>query len=260
MKQSLSAPISTVVLGGGNHGDSLAIKAGVAVKGLLEIGGQPMAAHVLQALKAGGVGRIVYVGQTVPALERLIDIHIPAKGKMLENLQAGLQPLLHEPRVLVATADIPLLTPQAVQDVLHRDSGLGLVYPVVPKHAAEAQFPGGKRTYARLREGTFTGGNLFLLEPRLVGQFLPKLEYVLDNRKNVLRLAAMFGLGALCKLLLGQLTVAELEQTISRILGVPAKALMSEYAEIGFDVDKPEDLVLVKEKLSTSAQPPRGEA
>jgi GTP:adenosylcobinamide-phosphate guanylyltransferase len=254
VKQPIAAvvkqPIAAVVLGGGNAGDPLAINAGVAVKGLLEIGGQPMAAHVLQALRAGGVGKIVYVGQTVPALEPLVDIQIPANGKMLDNLQAGLQPLLHESRVLVATADIPLLTAAAVQDVLYRDPGVGLVYPVVSKHAAEAQFPGGKRTYARLREGTFTGGNLFLLEPRLVGQFLPRLEYILDNRKNVLRLAGMFGLGALVKLLLGQLTVAELERTVSRILGVPAKALVSEYAEIGFDVDKPEDLVLVKQKLT----------
>jgi GTP:adenosylcobinamide-phosphate guanylyltransferase len=241
--------ISAVVLGGGNASDPVARSAGVPVKSLIKIGGQPMAAHVLTALRAGGVGKIVYVGPTVPALEPLIDLQIPAQGKMLGNLQAGLAPLLLEPRVLIATADIPLLTPKAVQDILARDMGVGLVYPVVPKHAAEAQFPGGKRTYARLREGTFTGGNLFLLEPRLVEEFLPRLEYILDNRKNVLRLAGMFGLGALVKLLLGQLTISELEQTVSRILGVPAKALISEYAEIGFDVDKPEDLMLVRSKL-----------
>jgi GTP:adenosylcobinamide-phosphate guanylyltransferase len=243
MKQNISA----VVLGGGHASDPLAQGAGVQVKSLINIAGQPMSAYVLHALRAGGVGKIVYVGATTPSLEPLFDIHIPAKGTMLENLQAGLEPLLAEARVLIATADIPLLTPAAVQDVLHRDSGAGLVYPVVAKQAAEAAFPGGKRTYARLREGTFTGGNLFLLEPRLVGQFLPRLEYILNNRKNVLRLAGMFGLGALLKLLFGQLKIAELEQTVSRILGVPAMALICPFAEIGFDVDKPEDLALVQE-------------
>jgi hypothetical protein len=59
----------------------------------------------------------------------------------------------------------------------------------------------------------------------------------------------MFGLGALVKLLLGQLTITELEQTVSRILGVPAVALISQFAEIGFDVDKPEDLALVQERF-----------
>lgn len=241
--------ISALVLGGGNPDDPLVAGTGVPVKGLLEVAGQPMAAHVLRALQAGGVDKIVYVGATTPALEPFLHAKIPAVGKMLENLQAGLAPLLHESRVLISTADIPLLSAAAVQDVLARDSGVGLVYPVVPKHAAEAAFAGGKRTYAKLREGTFTGGNLFLLEPRLIGEFLPRLEYVLDNRKNVLRLAGMFGVGALLKLLIGQLTIAELENTVSKILGVPAKALVTEFAEIGFDVDKFDDLALVRQKL-----------
>ena len=59
----------------------------------------------------------------------------------------------------------------------------------------------------------------------------------------------MFGIGALFKLLIWQLRKAELENTVSRILGVPAQALMTEYAEIGFDVDKPDDLAVVLKHL-----------
>lgn len=243
--------ISAVVLGGGNPNDPLALEAGVAVKSLIVIGHQVMAAYVLQALRAGGVERIVYVGPTVPELEPLIDTHVSARGTMLENLQAGLEPLKSETRVLISTADIPLLSQAAVKDILQKDSGIGLVYPVVSKVAAERDFPGGKRTYARLLEGTFTGGNLFLLEPRLIDAFLPRLEYVLKHRKNVIRLAGMFGIGALLKLLIGQLSKTELEQTVSRILGVPAQALVTEYAEIGFDVDKASDLTMVLERLTT---------
>ncbi len=241
--------ISAIVLGGGNPNDPLALKAGVAVKSLIPIGHQVMAAYVLQALRAGGVQKIVYVGPSVPELEPFIDTHVAAKGTMLENLQAGLEPLKSESRVLISTADIPLLSQAAVQDILQKDAGVGLVYPVVSKVAAERAFPGGKRTYARLREGTFTGGNLFLLEPHLIDAFLPRLEYVLRHRKNVIRLAGMFGIGALLKLLIGQLRKTELENTVSRILGVPAQALMTEYAEIGFDVDKPDDLAVVLKHL-----------
>jgi GTP:adenosylcobinamide-phosphate guanylyltransferase len=241
--------ISAVVLGGGNPNDPLALEAGVAVKSLIPIGHQVMAAYVLQALRAGGVQQIVYVGPILPELEPLIHTHVPARGTMLENLQAGLEPLKSEARVLISTADIPLLSQAAVQDILQKDSGIGLVYPVVSKVAAERAFPGGQRTYARLLEGTFTGGNLFLLEPRLIDAFLPRLEYVLKHRKNVIRLAGMFGIGALLKLLVGQLSKTELEQTVSRILGVPAQALSTEFAEIGFDVDKASDLKMVLERL-----------
>ncbi len=241
--------ISAVVLGGGHPNDPLAQQANVSVKGLIPIAGQVMAAYVLKALRAGGVTKIIYVGAVSAELEPLIDLHIAAKGTMLENLQAGLEPLQLEPRVLISTADIPLLSQAAVKDILARDPKIGLVYPVVSKIAAERDFAGGKRTYARLLEGTFTGGNLFLLEPSLIAAFLPRLEYILKNRKNVIALAGMFGLGALFKLAIGRLSITELEQTVSRILGVPAKALITDFAEIGFDVDKPADLAIVLEHL-----------
>lgn len=241
--------VTAIVLGGGDASDAVAKQFGVPVKALALIAGQPMAAHVLRALRSGGVERIVYVGPVTAALEGLIDAQIAARGTMLENLQAGLAQIGDAERVLVATADIPLLTAEAVRDVLTRDPATGLVYPVVNMLDSEAMFPSGKRTSAKLREGRFTGGNLFLLEPRLVNDFLPRLEFVLANRKNVIRLAGMFGLGTLVKLALGTLEIAELEGNVSRILGVPAKALVTKYAEIGFDVDKPDDIALVLERL-----------
>lgn len=246
---SVGAGVTAIVLGGGDADDAVAEQFGVPVKALALMAGQPMAAHVLRALRGGGVQRIVYVGPVTVALEGLIDAQVTAKGTMLENLQAGLGAIGDARRVLVATADIPLLTAEAVRDVLTRDSGLGLVYPIIDMIDSEAMFPSGKRTSAKLSEGRFTGGNLFLLEPRLVNDFLPRLEFILRNRKNVLRLAGMFGLGALVKLALGTLKIAELEQTVSRILGVPARALITTYAEIGFDVDKSGDIAIVLQKL-----------
>jgi GTP:adenosylcobinamide-phosphate guanylyltransferase len=260
--------VTAVVLGGGRDDDPLAAAAGVAVKALVPLHGEPMAVHVLRALRSGGVERVVYVGPVTADFERLVDVNVPARGELLENLRAGLEavPVESAPkesggdaaRVLVATADIPLLTPEAVRDVLARDSGVGLVYPVVPMTASERMFPGGKRTTARLREGRFTGGNLFLLEPRLVDAFLPRLQFILDNRKNVLRLAGMFGIGTILKLLLGTLSIPELEGAVSRILGVPARALVSTYAGIGFDVDKLEDLEVVLKHLEPVRQAPEG--
>ena len=241
--------VAAIVLGGGDADDVVAQQFGVPVKALAIIAGQPMAAYVLRALRAGGVQRIIYVGPVTPMLKGLIDAQVAAKGTMLQNLQAGLAAIGDAKRVLVATADIPLLTSEAVRDVLARDSGAGLVYPVIDMVDSHAMFPTGKRTSAKLSEGRFTGGNLFLLEPRLVGDFLPRLEFVLNNRKNVLRLTGMFGLGALVKLALGTLQIAELEGHVSRILGVPAQALVTKYAEIGFDVDKPQDIAIVLQKL-----------
>lgn len=202
-----------------------------------------MSAYVLRALRESGrVGRIVYVGPVAPALDGLFDLNVQDRGAMLENLELGLAALPATERVLVSTADVPLLTPESVRDLLTRDPGAGLVYPIIPMSVSEARFPGGRRTAARVREGRFTGGNLFLLEPRLVKAFMPRLKQVIENRKNPLALAGLIGVPVLVKFLLGSLTIRELEARVTRILGVDARALISAHAEIGFDVDKPEDL------------------
>jgi molybdopterin-guanine dinucleotide biosynthesis protein A len=266
----MGATMNAVVLGGGKSDDPVALAAGVSVKALVMLEGRTMAWHVLRALRESGkVDRIVYVGPVVPDFEALIDVNVPGQDGMLENLEAGLKALEAfgpATRALVVTADVPLLTAVAVRDLFARDPGTALVYPVVTERACETAFPGGRRTYARVREGKFTGGNLFLLEPRLVSQFMPKLRQVIANRKNPLALAGMIGAGILIKFLLGQVRISELEARVSRILGVDAKALISEHAEIGFDVDKADDLEIVRQRLerrrtantATTARPSLG--
>ena len=248
---------SAVVLGGGDPGDAFAAAHGVSVKPLIELGGAPMAAYVLRALRdSGRVRRVLYVGPTTPEIEALTDGRVTDHGTLLSNLEAGVEALRAGglppgERVLVVTADIPMLGAQAVRDVLDAaPADAGLIYPVVRREVCEAQYPGVKRTYARLRDGTFTGGNLFLLDPALIGQFLPRLRAILAARKAPLRLAGIVGPGVLLGLLTGRLTVEALEQRVSTLLGVRACALVTPHASIGTDVDKEADLELARQHLA----------
>jgi len=251
MTQDVTGPWSAVVLGGGDPGDPFAAAHGVPVKALIPVGGEPMALHVLRALRGSGqVGRVAYVGPTTPEMDTLIDRRVTDHGTLLGNLEAGVEELTRgglQPgeRVLVVTADIPLVTPAQIAQVLAlAPADAALVYPVVPRAACERAYPGVRRTYARLREDTFTGGNLFLLDPRLIGQFLPRLREVLDARKTPLKLAGLIGPGTLLRLLTRRLTVPGLEERVSAILGVKARALVTSHAAIGTDVDGEEDLRL----------------
>ena len=76
-----------------------------------------------------------------------------------------------------------------------------------------------KRTYARLKDGTFTGGNLFLLDPTLIGKFLPRLRAVLYARKQPREAGGHRRPAFIFKMLLGQLKIAELEARVSRFWG-----------------------------------------
>lgn len=262
MTANESVRYSAVVLGGGDPGDAFAAAHGVPVKPLIPVNGLPMALHVLHALRdSGRVSRIAYVGPTTPEIDALIDERVTDHGSLLGNLEAGVEALeaggIREgERVLVVTADIPMLVADEVRDVLDSASvGAALVYPVVRREVCEAAYPGVRRTYARLRGGSFTGGNLFILDPALIGQFLPRLREVLDARKAPLKLAGLIGPGVLLKLLTGRLTVEALEARVSSILGVQARALITPHAAVGTDVDQDEDLALAEAYLGRETAP-----
>lgn len=246
---------NAVILGGGDPGDAFAAAHKVDVKPLIEVAGRPMGQWVLEALRESGqVARIAYVGPLVGEMSELVDVRVTDRGTLIANLEAGIA-ALREPgnapqrRVLVVTADIPMLTGQQVREVLASAPDSGLVYPIVKKEVCQAAYPEVKRTYARLKDGTFTGGNLFLIDPALIGKFLPRLRAVLDARKQPLKLAGIVGPAFLVKMLLGRLQITELETRISQILGVEARALITPHAAVGTDVDKEEDLALAEKLL-----------
>ena len=245
---------NAVVLGGGDPGDAFAAAHGVAVKPLIALAGHPMGEWVLRALHdSGRIGRIAYVGPLSPDMEALIDVRVTDRGTLIANLEAGVAALREgsqvQLRVMVITADVPMLTGQMLRGVLDAAPDVALVYPIVEKSVCEAAYPGVERTYAKLKDGAFTGGNLFLLDPALIGQFLPRLKAVLDARKQPLKLAGIIGPGMLLRMLLGQLRISELERRVSTILGTPVQALITPHAAVGTDVDKEEDLALAEAVL-----------
>ncbi|WP_261664712.1 NTP transferase domain-containing protein [Deinococcus sp. Marseille-Q6407] len=258
MTASASAQYQALILGGGDPGDPFAAAHGVPVKALVPVAGEPMALHVLRTVRdSGRVGRVAYIGPTTSEMDALIDLKLPDTGRLIDNLSSGLEALGDQAgRALVLTADIPMLSPAQLNDVLDQAAllpGAGLLYPVVPRQACEAAYPGVKRTFVRVKDGTFTGGNLFLFDPQLVGRFLPKLRAVLDARKAPLKLAALIGPGVLLRLLTGQLTVRRLEEAVSRLLGVEARAIITPHAAVGTDVDKDSDLALAEAELARRA-------
>ncbi len=248
-----------LVLGGGDPGDEFAAAHQVRVKSMIPVAGKPMGQWVLEALRqSGAVGRVAYVGPLSADMATLVDLQVTDRGSLIANLEAGVAALQEcrpaeshttSPRVLVSTADIPMLSAQMVRDVLANAPEAGVVYPVVCKEVCEATYPGVKRTYARLQDGTFTGGNLFMVDPALIGEFIPRLRALLAARKAPLRLAALIGPGILLRLVTGRLRVAQLEHKVSDLLGVKARALITPHAAVGTDVDKESDLLLAQRVL-----------
>jgi GTP:adenosylcobinamide-phosphate guanylyltransferase len=215
--------------------------------------------YVVDALmQAAGVDHICVVGD-VPSSTRYTKVL--DQGGLFENLTAGLE-ATGAPQALVLTCDIPFITPEAIDDFIERSlaRSVDLTYPIVSLDIYLKRFAEMKRTTVRLREGVFTGGNIMLLRTAFITSQRDQIRRVYAARKDVLRLGALLGPGLLCRLIISQLfapgvlSLAMAESAAGRLLGKGSRvaAIITEYAEIGTDVDRPEDIQIAKRILATS--------
>ncbi|HEY3418064.1 MAG TPA: nucleotide-diphospho-sugar transferase, partial [Armatimonadota bacterium] len=186
-----------------------------------------------------------------------LPVHHAVSGQSLvETMQQGAKALAaqHLTHLLFITEDIPLVTADALEAYLQAslECGASLTYPIIPRRDCEESFPGAKRTYVRLKEDTYTGGNVVFTTTTFLDDKSGLIRDVYNMRKHPLQLAGLLGWGTLARLLLGTLTLPAIESVASRILGAPARAVITPYPEIGFDVDKLEDLEIVEQVLGDS--------
>lgn len=237
-----------VLAGQRNHG-ALRTVSEVLYEGDIPILGRPMLDWVLDGLaNAQSVDRIVVVG---PASAARPGVQlVPMREDLFANIMAGLDRIEPTDRILIATGDIPLLERSVVDAFVRMAPSADLVYPAVPKAAVEALFPDAQRTYVRLREGVFTGGNIFLVDPTILPRVREQAEILLSHRKSPIKLVKDIGMTLLVKFLVGQLSIADAERRIYQLLGVRGRGLIFPYPEVGVDVDKPSDLDVVARHLA----------
>lgn len=252
--------MDVIILAGAKNTGALHETSDSPYEASIPIWGRPLLDYVVRPLTAvKEVERLAIVGPEEclsPDLRSAVWQIVPFGHSMVENLNRGLTALAPRGKVLVVTADIPLITAEAIEDFLVRcrTREADVYYPVVAREPIEARFPGVKRTYANLREGTFTGGNIILLAPEIVEQHLAMIEQAVALRKKPLQMARLLGLFYLLKLIFGWLSIGEIEQRIEKQLHFKGAAIITPYAEIGIDVDKPSDLALVRQVLASQAR------
>ncbi len=250
-----------IILAGRRNTAGLAAAAPeVRWEALIPIAGRPMVSYVVDALVAvPDVTRVIIAGAG-PAELVAPDVLVVAPGERVSTslrhaLAAAPNSRVPGEELLVATADAPLLTTGALGVLMEaaRERELYLAYPIIRKEVCEATFPGVRRTYVHLREGSFTGGNCFYLKAAAVDGALALLERFYAERKRPLRLAGLLGWPLLIELVLGRARLVSAEAAGSRLLGFPAGAVPVDDPGMGVDVDGPEDLELCRAFLSARA-------
>lgn len=246
--------IDAVVLAGRENTGKLASGSSERLEANIDIAGKPMVTYILESLAAvPRIGRVLLIGPE-DGLSQYEDDRvklIPPAESLFENTKIGLQDAATE-FVLLCASDIPLVTPEIIEDLLDKciASGADFCYPVSNKVDCDAAFPGVQRTYLTFRDGTFTGGNVFFVRKDVVERAWPLVEKMIAYRKKPLKMANVLGFGLLLRLLLKRATVAQFENRVSEILSLKPKAILNARPEIGVDVDKPSDLELCRRILA----------
>lgn len=251
-----------IILAGGVNSGKLSKFAPFDSEALIIIGNIPMIYYVLEAVKASNRIRKIVISSPQDSLKELLKkeeaIIFAQSGKdAVESFIGAVESVGREnltDKVLVIPTDIPFITPEAIDDFIDQceRNEADINYSVVNKDVVQAGYPGIVRTYFKTRDGVFTGGNVLLLRLSVIDTCIEMAHYLVANRKNTFAIAKFFGLGMVWKLVSGRLTFLDAERRFNEISGIKGKAIISNYAEVGVDVDKPSDLKLAEQFLGNS--------
>jgi GTP:adenosylcobinamide-phosphate guanylyltransferase len=233
--------LSAVILAGGSTSPEWREQSGAEKRALVPFHDRPIVSWVIDAVIASGcVDTIIVVGNITDDPR----VRCVQEGKcFLDSVKNGMAAVTDD-YFLQVTADIPFLTSDGVKDFVDRSLALkaDVCYPIIARSVCEQQFPDIKRTYVKLQEGLFTGGNLGLVNRSYIEARMGYLEKAYAARKKPLKLAAMIGFDTLARFILGQIipslfSIGYAERKVGRLIGGKLKGVITDYAEIGADID-----------------------
>jgi molybdopterin-guanine dinucleotide biosynthesis protein A len=220
----------------------------------IPIHGKPMVNYVIEALQTSAhIADVVVVApKEIKGALSPQARWVEAGSSLTENIFRAMDVLEKKNEVLFVTSDVPFLHGEAIDDFIHRCQELQgeIFYPLVSREANEQLYPETIRTYFTLKEGEFTGGNILLANPQAVMNSRWVMDQVIARRKKPWKIIRMLGFPFILKFCTKQLTLRELEQRASDILGHRGVFIISPYPELSTDVDKPSDLELAEKTIA----------
>jgi GTP:adenosylcobinamide-phosphate guanylyltransferase len=246
----LKAGFNALVLAGTRPGarDPVADYAGVAHKGLIELGGLTLLERVVTALREAGAARIG-VSTNDPAImaaATALDCEpLAAEAGPSQSVHVGADAL--GAPLLVTTVDHALLRPEWVTRFMaDAPADADVCALVAARPAVEAAAPGTQRTWIKLADGDWSGCNLFWIANDRGLRVVDLWRRVEADRKKPWKIAALLGPGLLLRYVTGRLSLDAIARGLGRLAGCEARIVATPYGLAAVDVDKPADLDLVR--------------
>jgi hypothetical protein len=177
---------------------------------------------------------------------------------MLANLQTGVTELQKtgdiSSKVLAVSSDVPAVTGEMIDWMVEtvQQTDHDVYYNVISQDIMEAKYPGSKRTFLKLKDVEVCGGDIGAFDHEFIFSKQNLFEAIIGTRKNPIRQASILGFDTLFLVLLHKMTLLQAEINISKKIGSRARAILCPYAEMGMDVDKPNQYEQVLSSLRAS--------
>jgi NDP-sugar pyrophosphorylase family protein len=253
--------MDAIIIAGGipQEGEPLYEYTQGASKAMLDIGGKPMVQWVLDALNgAAEIDKVVIVGLSEEeGIESdKISAFVPNMGDLIANVRAGVNKTLEiNPQtnhVIVVSSDIPAITSEMIDWLVNDSKGsdMDLYYTVIERQVMEKRFPTSKRSYVRLKDVEGCGGDVNIIHASLAASDSDIWNRLLDSRKNAIKQAAIIGFDTLLLMLLRAVTIDQAVGKVAKKLKITGKAIVCPFAEVGMDVDKPNQLELLRNDIA----------
>jgi GTP:adenosylcobinamide-phosphate guanylyltransferase len=237
-----------ILAGSRGEADPVAASEGVREKALIEIGGQPMLARVIAAVREAGAERIAVAASPGPVadLARSLGCEVvEAKRGPSESAAAGFAHL--GAPMLLTTADHALLKAQWVRDFVEvAQASTDISVMLARRDVIEQAAPGSRRTYLRFSDGEWSGCNLFFFASPRSTQAFDVWRAVEADRKRPWRIVRRLGPGLLLRYLIGRLPLTEAMARLGSLASLTVGVVPARDGLAAVDVDKPDDLAQVR--------------
>jgi GTP:adenosylcobinamide-phosphate guanylyltransferase len=258
----MTASVTAILLAGARPiPDPLAIAAGVPVKPLAPVGGEPMINRPARALlDHPAIGRLIVLTQRPdvfaadPATAWLADhprVRFERGGQgiaasLLALMAAGDLPF----PLLLTTADHVLLDGRMLDQFVGEAQGADIAVAMVERKTLLARYPESRRTWLKFRDGWWSGANIFWFGSAKARPVIALWQEVEQDRKKGWKIVSAFGPFALIGALLRILTLRGGIARMGRRFGLIARLVAMNSAEACIDADKPADVTLIEAILA----------
>lgn len=235
-------PYNAVITAGGRINGDFAAAANTSIKALIKIKERTLFAAVIEALRKSEVIDEIAVAAPIEIKDtpemKDVDHFIPAEKDGVKNIEMVLKKYENHSRIIFCTSDLPFITESAVQDFVARcPREASICYPIYSKEEIPNRYRPGISSYIQLKDGEFTGGSIFMLNPSLCLSKIKEVGNSFNYRKSSIGLAKLLGWKVALKFILKICSLNDILNRACQIMGEPVTAVRGCHPSLTLDID-----------------------